>query len=170
MWNTRGNELCVGRVGPLALVVGGDSWDDAAWREHCELFAKMVEHFGAARLVFNLSPRRGPTSAQRRLLSLEYHTRNRIDEVRRFAMLTESALVRGALTALGWFAQRTKTSAYPPAKAMEALAWLRQDTAFDVVEAVTVFRELMTQAGHPLTMLPGAFWNLTNDKLAFLRP
>jgi hypothetical protein len=168
-WNTRGKELCLGRVGPLALVVAGNSWDDAAWREHCSLYAKMVADCGAARAVFNLSPRAGPSSSQRRMLMSEYRERNRIDEVRRFAILTESALVRGVLTALGWFAQGTKTAAYAPTKATEALAWLREDVAFDVADAVTAFRELMTDAGHPHTMLPGGFWNLTNDKLVYLR-
>jgi hypothetical protein len=145
--------------------VSGNLWGNAAWREYCELYAAMVRERGAARVVLNLSPGWGPNSAQRRALTLDYRQAHRIDDIRRFALLTDSQLVRGIVTALSWLATGTQTAAYAPSRAVDAVAWLRQVIAFDVADAVAVFGELMDGIGHSRRLLPAAFWALTDADL-----
>jgi hypothetical protein len=167
LWHTRGKELCLGRVGSLALVVTGDDWTDTAWREYCDLYSHMVVHHGSARGVFNFSPRHGPTSSQRSLLFNEYYRAHRIDHIRRFVLMTNSPVVRGIVTALSWFArgeQQTKTA--DPARAKQSLAWVRADVEFNATETVATFAVMLDVVGHRRDLLPADFWALDEDQLA----
>ena len=161
VWSTRNKELCLGRTGSLALVVGGRHWTDEAWREYCDLYSQMVVHQGPAQAVFNLSPVYGPTSAQRKLLFDEYYRAHGIEHIRRFVLLTESPIVRGIVTALSWFARGDqKTRAEPPARATEALAWVRAEAAFETAEAVEKFAVMIDVVGQGRDLLPQDFWAL----------
>jgi hypothetical protein len=53
---------------------------------------------------------------------------------RRVAVLTDSAMVRGTVTAINWFA-RQKLVALSPKEVERALDWLAEDVAFDPAEA-----------------------------------
>jgi hypothetical protein len=161
LWHTKDKELCLGRVGSLALVVTGDPWTDGAWREYCDIYAHMVALHGPARAVFNLSPRYGPTSVQRRLLIADCYHSHGLAYIRRVVVLSESAFVRAALTALQWFARNYQQArAEPPAKAAEAIAWVHERAEFEVPEAVAALGVMMDLVGHARSMLPEAFWRL----------
>jgi hypothetical protein len=51
------------------------------------------------------------------------------------AIVTDSLLVRGMLTAFGWMLPGIKTDGFPPSKIAEALVWLEKHCAFDREDA-----------------------------------
>ena len=168
MWATRGSELCVGRVGLIVLVVGGRSWTNDVWREYCDLYASMIAQHGPAKAILNLSPGWGPDSAQRKMLTVDYREAHRIDDLRRFALISDSPIVRGIVTALSWVVRQGEPAAFAPSEAVAALAWLRGAIAFDVVRAVELFGELLDRVGYARAMLPPSFWSLTDAEVKAL--
>jgi hypothetical protein len=56
--------------------------------------------------------------------------------LKRIALLTDSALARGSLTAYGWLVgSRVRYKAYRPTEGEAALAWLAEQVRFDLAQA-----------------------------------
>jgi hypothetical protein len=65
----------------------------------------------------------------------------RIDTQRRVALISDSALVRGTITAIEWFT-RANTAAFAARDARRALDYLAADIAFDRMRAERVLDEI----------------------------
>ena len=144
-----------GREGTLLFVVtAAPSWSDASWREMLDGSLAMETRMGsAALLVFSYCPEGLPTAVQRRM-SVETTHKSRLAD--RVALLTDSAFVRGALTAIQWVLRKeTNTKAYRPADVEAAIRWLALGHAIDVPAALrradAMIRAAHVAAGRPLS-------------------
>lgn len=81
-----------------------------------------------------------PDARQRRML-VEHLAEHRLPAMERAAMITDSALVRGALTAFGWLVPKTTLRAFRPVDLGAALDWLSQGAQFDRDLAAEAWRE-----------------------------
>lgn len=137
-------------VGELWIFVMPDTpITDAMWREHLEMCADEVKRNGPYPGVLGWAPKSGPSAGQRRIMTVEYADRIRIDKQRRFALVTESALVRGIMTALSWVAAGTKMNAFAPDDVGRAFDWLAEEVAFDRRQAVDALHALRLQVAKP---------------------
>jgi hypothetical protein len=132
---TRDGNVASERVGYLRLVVAGTrAITDETWREHLgHSAADAVSHQPAHGVLF-WSPTQGPSARQRKMLTEEFANAIGTSAERRVAVLTDSAMVRGTVTAIHWFT-RKKFIAFSPKEVDRALDWLAEDVAFDRAKA-----------------------------------
>lgn len=150
MLRTDGGEVSAARVGDLWIYVGPDRpLDDATWREYLDLCAQEVKRNGPYPGILVWAPRHGPTAHQRRIMTEQYGAALRLDRQRRFALITESALVRGIMTALSWVASGTKMNAFAPSDVDAAFAWLAEEIRFDEGEAKDALQSLRAAVERP---------------------
>ena len=140
---TRDGNMACTRVGTLWLAaVGERPISDDTWHEYLEQSASSVRLAGPFHGILLWAPKHGPSAAQRKMLTGEFADAVRIDTQRRVALISESALVRGTITAINWFT-RVNTAAFAPRHAQRALDWLAQDIAFDRLHARRVLDEIV---------------------------
>lgn len=151
MVRTRRGSVGSARVGELWIFVMPDRpVDDALWREHLENCAAEVRRNGPYAGVLGWAAKNGPSAAQRRIMTVEYADRLRLDKQRRFALITESALVRGIMTALGWVSPGTKMNAFAPSDVDRAFDWIAEDgIVFDRKQAEEALRSLRLEVAQP---------------------
>ncbi len=102
----------------IVAVHGTDPIDNAEWDTYCQLFARI----DAPERVrgFTLTQGSAPTSHQRRQLK-EAHRTAGVPEKAVGAIVTDSAIVRGAITTLAWLGVGTGTRAFRPSDFPAAL-------------------------------------------------
>jgi len=81
-----------------------------------------------------------PNAGQRRL-SAEFMEHERVRPIERVAILTDSELLRGAMTAFGWLMPNMKYRAFKPADSGVACAWLAEVSRFDETIAVAAWKD-----------------------------
>lgn len=134
------------------------AWSDERWRAYLELIIEYNERFGRPLAVLNFSP---PTpSATQRAIMKTYASRMQIAEIKRFAVLSESAIVRGVMTALGWLIPvrpgHMENKPFKPSEVDVALGWLAEVARFDKPRTLALYAQTLTAAGYdPTTMAPG---------------
>jgi hypothetical protein len=143
-----------GREGTLMfIVIAAPFWSDVAWKEFLEGSLAMEARMGGpALLVLSYLPDGVPTAAQRRA-SVEATRKSRLAD--RVAMLSDSAVTRGAFTAIQWMlGKQTGNRAFRPAEVDAALHWLAEGHPFDMAAARTrvdtLIRAAHAGAGRPL--------------------
>jgi hypothetical protein len=145
---TRDGCVASERVGSLWLAAtGGRRIEDDAWREYLGHATASVTRDGPFHGVLFWAPKHGPSTGQRKMLTHEFAKGVRLDAQRRVALVSDSALVRGTMTAIQWFT-RSNVSPFAPREAERALAWLSADIAFDRAQATRALEELI-DAVHP---------------------
>ena len=140
---TRDGNVASVRVGNLWLVASG--WRpiaDDAWREYLEASAASVRADGPFDGVLFWAPLHGPSARQRKMLTHEFAEAVRLDAQRRVALISESALVRGTITAINWFARKNFV-AFSPNDVRRAFEWLAADIAFDETQAQRSLDEIV---------------------------
>ena len=148
IYYTKNNQHGVTWNGDLLIMgAAGDSIDDATWIESLDNDLKVVEA-NASTIFINYVPEIAPGVRHRAILK-EYTDRSeRWRNVRSGALLTDSLLVRGAITAMSWVTKIDyKIAAYRPEKYRAALSWLRTRGRFDEREALALFEELVEHIG-----------------------
>jgi hypothetical protein len=143
-----------GRQGTLLIIAcAAKSWSDAAWTEFLEgTLALEAEMGGPALLVLTYFPDGNPTARQRRA-SVDVAKKSRLAD--RVALLSDSAIIRGAFTAIQWvLGKQTDQKAFRPSEVSEAIDWLAQAHAIDVIaarrQAKALIRAAHAAAGTPL--------------------
>ena len=140
---TRDGNVASVRVGNLWLAASG--WRpiaDGAWREYLEASAASVRTDGPFYGVLFWAPAHGPSARQRKMLTHEFAEAIRLDAQKRVALISESALVRGTITAINWFARKNDV-AFSPKDVRRALEWLAADIAFDETLAQRALDEII---------------------------
>lgn len=144
------------RIGPLGVVVwNGTPATNAIFEDHCRVMARWVELEGPFEVVLNVAGDFAPNMSQRRIVA-SYGEAMGLENIRRIAILTDSALARGALLVMTWLT-RTKsiqTLGFRPSEVSSALAWLREVSSIDVEAALAAraraelaFRESLAISG-----------------------
>ena len=133
---TDGNIAMV-RVSELWVVASGSRpITDRAWQEYLEIAGESVKAEGPFHGLLLWWPLNAPTSAQRNMLVEKYADTVRLDQQRRAAVVAESLIIRGAMTAIGWFSKGgTIVKPFSPADPKAPLDWLAEDCKFDRAEA-----------------------------------
>jgi hypothetical protein len=138
---TDDRNMACARVGNLWVVAAGSlPIEDDAWRQHLRYSAGTVAARGPFHGILFWSLKKGPSTRQRKMLTDEFAQAVRLDLQRRLALISDSALVRGTITAINWLA-RKKTAAFAPGEVARALDWLAEDVAFDRARAESALEQ-----------------------------
>jgi len=99
--------------------------------------------------ILQYSPTQSPNALQRKRM-MEAQAMNQ--PIKRIAILTQSKIVRGAVTALAWFAKSgPQTRAFSIDRHADALKWLSETARFDRVAAPAVLKEVTSAVGLTMT-------------------
>src|SRR5258708_3520252 len=132
---TSDGNMASARVGKLWLASSGRRpITDATWREYLGHAADSVTRLGPYHGVLFWAPKSGPSASQRRMLTDDYAQAVRLDAQRRIVLISDSAIVRGTITAIDWFT-RKNFLAFAPKNVQQAIGWLAEDIEFDRKEA-----------------------------------
>jgi hypothetical protein len=154
VYRTSGNEICTGSVGQLAIIVSGNkSYSDEAWGEYLHICRQMSDPAAPFVGAYNYSPIVGPSAAQRKVFDSELGDLNR--KFKRVVVVSDSAFVRGALTASAWLTRSDmQMRPFSPAQTNNGFDWLAQEVTFPMQEAQALLRELVRQQGDdPVSLL-----------------
>ncbi len=136
-------------IGDLALNVNGsrESIADDSWRAYLDFSERLVAN-SVPRRSLTLSPYCGPSAKQRQAMVASGVGRAMLQQSHA-ALLTGSALVRGAVTALGWVARadRIQQRAFRPEEAKKALIWLEASGPIDFAAVMPALSLLAEEAG-----------------------
>jgi hypothetical protein len=146
------------RVGSVGVIVWTDgSVTKEGFEEHCDAIARSVRLLGPAKLFLNWSPYFSPTAKQRSLVK-EHEVAMGLPQLERLALISDSGVVRGAITALSWLAPSLRNhKAFAPKDVRSALDWLAGASTYDrqTVEGA-LHRGLGLMKSVPLTAAVGA--------------
>lgn len=131
----RVNDDAHARVGPLAVNVNASkTLRDAEVREYMDAVVAAAKG-EYARVSLSYFVHQVPNASQRQIILAAMHE-HALPPLERTAVLTDSALMRGALTAYSWFS-RSDSSPFAVADRQKALVWLAERAPFDVDEGMT---------------------------------
>lgn len=118
-----------------------DRITDEDWKEYLLGGLRIARALGAPPVV-SLASFTGavPDAKQRRMLA-EHLVEHNLRPMVSAAVITNSALVRGAVTAFGWLVPKTSLRAFQPDDLDLALAWLHEAGSFDQSLARDAWRE-----------------------------
>jgi hypothetical protein len=151
---TRDGNMASVRTGKLWLAATGRRpIDDDTWRQYLGQAAASVKSEGPFYGVLFWTPKHGPSASQRRMLTHEFAEAIALDAQRRVALISNSALVRGTITAIAWFT-RDDVVTFSPNEAKRALDWLAEDITFDRAQAQHALAEIIGAVQGPIE--PGA--------------
>jgi hypothetical protein len=142
------NDDAHARVGPLAVNVNVErKITDAHIRDYMRATLEAARG-NWARVSLSYFAHDVPNARQRQIIvdELKSHGAPAPD---RTALLTDSAMMRGALTAFSWVI-RSDTGAFSVIDRRKALVWLAERVPFDVGEGLEALEECFRVVGHPL--------------------
>ncbi len=147
---TRDGNMASARIGRLWLAATGlHAIEDDTWRQYLGQAAASVKSDGPFHGVLLWTPRHGPSASQRRMLTHEFARAIALDAQRRVALISNSALVRGTITAIAWFT-RNDVVTFAPNEADRALDWLAEDITFNRTQAQRALEEIIGAVQVPL--------------------
>lgn len=134
---TKDRNIAMVRVDELWVVASGSRpITDAAWEEYLTIAGESIKAEGPFHGLLLWWPLNAPTAGQRNMLVEKYAETVRLDQQRRAAVVAESLIIRGAMTAIGWFSKGgTIVKPFSPADPKVPLDWLAEDCKFDRQEA-----------------------------------
>ena len=146
---TAQRDACYARLGPLFLGVQRQAIDNDQTQSLMESLAAHVKREGPGKVLLIYAPDAGPTAEQRRMIVDEYGDRTGIKSFSRVALLSNSTMVRGVLTALGWLlGGKSRTRAWKPSDWKKCLEWLHEGAAFDLAAAELAFKDVLSHCGY----------------------
>ncbi len=121
-------------VGPLSLSVVSNSMSDEAWQSMLDWSA---QNLAGVSVNLGYQVAGSVTSKQRQMASAGSNA------LKRIALLTDSVVIRGTLTAYGWLTRgQSQYQAYAPQDLEAGLAWLAEVATFDDAAAAAAITEL----------------------------
>jgi hypothetical protein len=123
---------CHGRVDQILLCVSGSkAITDTAMGMYIDFIVRSVKERGPFDGAFLFMPIHGPSTAQRRMLT-ERSAETQLDRASRIALLSDSAIVRGGITAIYWLTRgKNELKAFRPVVYRDAFEWLAAKARFD---------------------------------------
>lgn len=134
---TKDGNIALERVNELLVAASGNRpITDAAWQEYLDLASDSVRTDGPFKGLMLWWPVNAPSSGQRNMLVEKYAEKIRLDMQKRAAVVADSLLIRGAMTAIGWFSKGgTVVKPFSPTDPRIAFDWLAEEVKFDRQEA-----------------------------------
>ncbi len=141
---TKNGEFRTELVDDLLIVVSlGSNWSDGCWREQLQQSIDLAKTQGMYSAVLTWSPIGQPTSRQRRLAK-DMLAELDLTKISRQALVTDSALVRGALTAISWLASLPyPIKPFKPSEVEHAIAWLCAVSSADPASVKAVLSSMI---------------------------
>jgi len=126
-------------------VNGPEPFVDADWEAYALWTESLIKRGVPVKGALTFSPFQSPNAAQRDRLrrSLQHG----VQGSPRVAVLSDSAMVRGAMTALSWFVKSVHAKGFRPMESDEAMKWLAQYLKFDAAEVRDALKKGTTAVG-----------------------
>jgi hypothetical protein len=125
----------------LINVNGPDPITDDTWMKYVAWSEKLPNNLPCA---FTFSPFHSPNARQRNIL-IEQIQRKGWNEAN-VAIVTQSSVVRGAITVFSWFV-RIKNKAFSPSETVAAIDWCQRQCRFDRAEVKRFLGEAILEVG-----------------------
>jgi hypothetical protein len=120
---------------------------DETWMRYVDFCADLVAKHGPFHAWLIIVFQHGPSAKQRKYMSVDSRDKLRLTEVWRSAMVTDSSLLRGMLTAAGWLTRtEMQTMGVSPKNVETAITWMREKAKFDPDRALAVYESLRDAA------------------------
>jgi hypothetical protein len=114
---------------------------DEDWNAYLEGTLAIAKGFGLAANVSLLCCVRAYPNARQRQMASDFMNRHYIREMERVAVITESVVVRGAMTAFSWIMPKVRVRAFDTTETRDAFRWLREIGTFDEPRALEAWHE-----------------------------
>ena len=120
------NQVAFAYVNGIAIVVSKvEKWTDKMVIDLLDEQAKLVEDRSSAASITHFFGE--VFGASHRKLIIEWMAKKNLPSARRTALVTDSAVMRAAMTAFSWLT-KTETKSFEPAKKDAMYTWVTQDT------------------------------------------
>jgi hypothetical protein len=126
--------------------------DDNDWLTFLEDTLAISKHIGVLTKVSLICCVYAYPNARQRMAASNFLVRHRLEKMERLAVLTDSTLMRGAMTAFNWIMPKVRTTAFRTAQTAAAFQWLHETGSFDQAQALLAWSDAQTKLG----MIPGA--------------
>ena len=126
-------------------VNGPDPFVDADWEAYVLWTEDLISRGIPVKGALTFSPFQSPNAAQRE--RLRQSLQKGVQGAPRVAVLSDSAMVRGAMTALSWFIKSVHAKGYRPMESDLAMTWLAQQLEFDAAEVRAALKKGTTAVG-----------------------
>ena len=120
---------------------------DEGWDEYVINGYHITKKYGMPPKVSMAMFTEGFPSAYQRGKLATHLQKNKVPALVRVAVLTDSALIRGAMTAFGWIMPRTSMRAFEVLDVAGCLRWLQSGGTFDEKKVMTAWAEARRMLG-----------------------
>lgn len=117
------------------------TFTDEDWREYLRGSLAVARELGRGPSVSLITFTGDTLNAGQRRVTAKFMVEEHVRPIERVGILTDSQLLRGAMTAFAWLMPSMKYRAFRPGAATEALTWLAQAGKFDPSLALSAWAE-----------------------------
>jgi hypothetical protein len=151
LYETKTKWAAVRAFGPLMLAaVSAQEQSDEMYREFLDILEDMDKNKALPTHSLLYSPVRAPSAKHRAMQKNHPPSQRLMASLKRQVILTDSAFVRGVVTAFTWLIPSpTKVKCMRPDLYKDGFGWLREDLEFQTDEAIAILRELVVMTGYP---------------------
>jgi len=134
---------------------------DEDWTAYLEGTLGIAKKFGVAANVSLLCCVHAFPNARQRQMASDFMITHYIREMERVAVVTESMVIRGAMTAFSWIMPKVRVRAFDTNEVRDAFSWLREVGSFDPALALESWHEAKLKLSirftslHPTSVRPG---------------
>jgi hypothetical protein len=138
-----GGDILYHRLDELAITVcNKPTIRDSEWQSYLDGTLQTSKRLGGVPKLSMVLFMTAPPNATQRKMSQDFLSDNGL-VMGRVALMTESILVRGAMTAFSWLVPKTQLRAFSPDSVKEAIAWLSETgLPFPAAEAEQAFENM----------------------------
>ena len=146
------------QLGELTLTVSiAKSITDEDWTSYLEGTLAIAKGFGLAANVSLICCVNAFPSARQRQMASDFMVKHYLREMERIAVITESVVIRGAMTAFSWIMPKVRVRAFESDAARDAVSWLHEAGRFDETQALAAWHEAKMKLHiRSSSMFPGA--------------
>jgi hypothetical protein len=157
-----GGEMYFRQMKELTVTVStARTISDDDWAAYLEGTLAIAKGFGLAANVSLLCCVHAYPNAHQRQVASDFMKRHYLREMERVGVVTESMIVRGAMTAFSWIMPKVRVRAFDSNEIRDAFIWLREVGSFDEALALESWQEaklklsIRTSSLHPKAAGPG---------------
>jgi hypothetical protein len=137
-----GGEMYFRQLNELTVTVSvAETISDVDWTAYLEGTLAIAKGFGLAANVSLLCCMRAYPNARQRQMASDFMVRHYLRDMQRVAVITESMVVRGAMTAFSWIMPKVRVRAFDSTETRNAFIWLREIGTFDEARALESWHE-----------------------------
>jgi hypothetical protein len=137
-----GGEMYFRQLNELTVTVStAKTITDEDWNAYLEGTLAITNGFGLAANVSLLCCVQAYPNARQRQVASDFMNRHYMRDMERVAVITESVIVRGAMTAFSWIMPKVSVRAFDSKETRDAFRWLREVGTFDEALALESWHE-----------------------------